>query len=374
MTAGTTQGRGKATMTNGGFAIREDVVWPPRLHRPGRPPAVVYLDLNHYINMAKVIAGKVAPDGYVDLLASARRAAADGRAVFVLSATHLMEVTAIKDPRQRADIAAVMGELSNFTYMLGRPLIQQLEVEGALAELIGPEIVDLKPVDLLGFGGSYAFGLVMSWSPDAVGAAAVQRLRAAAGDEVVDQFMADFRREAELVLLHGGDDGHPTGNWQAMLADRANREIAQAAAINADPNYPIGMLRSVVAANEVFIELNEVVARRVAEHGRTLDGLLPTPEAAHRFTDGMPSTRVAIAMKTHYFKNAAKSWSANDVHDIDALAVAVAYCDAVYSDKQAMHAVRSSRDLDIFYTFLPRTPQEMTAWLDQLPPAPASTA
>lgn len=55
-----------------------------------------------------------------------------------------------------------------------------------------------------------------------------------------------------------------------------------------------------------------MVAGRVAEHGRTLDELLPTPQAAHRFTDGMPSTRVAIAMKIHYFKNAAKNWSAVD--------------------------------------------------------------
>jgi hypothetical protein len=94
-----------------------DVVWPPRLIQPERPPAVVYLDLNHYINMAKVVAGKTV-DGYAELLASTRRAAADGRAVFVLSATHLMEVMAIKDPRQRSDIADVMAELSGFIYML----------------------------------------------------------------------------------------------------------------------------------------------------------------------------------------------------------------------------------------------------------------
>lgn len=92
-------------MTNSAFTIREDVVWPPRLKRPSQPPALVYLDLNHYINMAKVGLGKVAPDGYLELLASARQAAADGRAAFVLSVTHLMEVTAIMDPRQRADIA-----------------------------------------------------------------------------------------------------------------------------------------------------------------------------------------------------------------------------------------------------------------------------
>ncbi|WP_100509736.1 hypothetical protein [Mycobacteroides abscessus] len=131
-------------MTSNALTIRDDVVWPPGLNLPSRPPAVVYLDLNHYINMAKAIAGRDVPAGYAELLASARRAAADGRAVFVLSSTHLMEVTAISNARKRADIANVMGELSNFTYLLGRHLIQEFEVEGSLAELLGPQMIDLR--------------------------------------------------------------------------------------------------------------------------------------------------------------------------------------------------------------------------------------
>jgi hypothetical protein len=109
--------------------------------------------------------------------------------VFALSATHLMEVTAIKDPRQRANIADVMAELSNFTYMLGRHLIEELEVEGSLAELLGPEVIDLKPVNLLGFGASYPFGEVMSWSPNAEGNAAFARIRAQVGPEAADRFL-----------------------------------------------------------------------------------------------------------------------------------------------------------------------------------------
>jgi len=357
-------------MTNTESTIRDDVVWPPRLLRAQRPPAIVYLDLNHYINMAKVISRKPM-DGYADLLASARRAATDGRAVFALSATHLMEVTAIKDPRQRANIADVMAELSNFTYMLGRHLIEELEVEGSLAELLGPEVIDLKPVNLLGFGASYPFGEVMSWSPNAEGSAALARIRAQAGSEAADRFLADFRREAELLLLHGGDSGHPVGNWKAMLENRANREVGQAALIDADPNYPIDKLRDIVSAGELLTELNEMVSVRIAEAGRELRAVLPTNDVARAFTDGMPSTRVAISMKTHYFKNSHNHWEVNDVHDIDALAVAVAYCDAVYSDKKAMHAVRSSPELGVFNTFLPRKPREMAGWLDQLPADPA---
>jgi hypothetical protein len=344
--------------------IRADVVWPPRLILPSRPPAVVYLDLNHYINMAKVIAGKDTADGYPELLASARCAVTEKRAIFVLSATHLMEVTAIADPKQRFKIADVMAELSGFTYMLGRHLIEELEVEGSLAELLGPEVIDLKTINLLSYGAAWPFGVVTSWSPVGEGKEALERIRAQIGPDAAEQYMADFRHEAEMILLHGGDTGHPAGNWRSMLATRASREIGQAALIDADPSYPMGKLRAIVSAGELLHELNDMVASRIAEAGKSLVEVLPTADVALAFTDGMPSTRVAISMKTHYFKNADNKWSTNDVSDIDALSVAVAYCDAVFSDKKAMNAVTSSPDLRFFGTFIPRKPQQMADWLD----------
>jgi hypothetical protein len=289
--------------------------------------------------------------------------------VFVLSATHLMEVTAITDPKQRSNIADIMAELSGFTYMLGRPLVEELEVEGSLAELLGPKTIDLKPVNLLGYGAAWPFGVVTSWSLETEGKEAFERICAQIGPDSAAKYLADFRREAEMVLLHGGDSGHPAGNWRSMLHNRASREIGQAALIDANPNYPTDKLRAVVSAGELLHELNDMVASRIAQAGTSLVDVLPTPDAALAFTDGMPSTRVAISMKTHYFKNADNRWSTNDVSDIDALSVAVAYCDAVYSDKKAMNAVKSSPDLRLFDTFIPRKPRQMAAWLDDECPA-----
>ena len=45
-----------------------EIVWPPRVVRPARPPALVYIDLNHYINLARTAAGLETPEGYEDLL------------------------------------------------------------------------------------------------------------------------------------------------------------------------------------------------------------------------------------------------------------------------------------------------------------------
>jgi hypothetical protein len=107
---------------------------------------LVYLDINHYINLAKLNtagasastrAGKVLP-GYTELLEAARKAKADGRAIFPLSSVHFFEMAQrVPTPRQRSDVADVMEELSGFTYLLGRPTLTQLEIEAGLDHIHG---------------------------------------------------------------------------------------------------------------------------------------------------------------------------------------------------------------------------------------------
>ena len=83
------------------------------------------------------------------------------------------------------------------------------------------------------------------------------------------------------------------------------------------------------------------------------------------FSDRMPSTRVAVSLKERYHRDSRHEWTPNDINDIDALAVAVPYCDAVFTDKAARNGVDQSRELRIFGTVLPRTPEALTEWLNE---------
>lgn len=88
------------------------------------------------------------------------------------------------------------------------------------------------------------------------------------------------------------------------------------------------------------------------------------------FADSMPSSRVAISLKTRYHRDGRHQWTPNDIHDIDALAIAVPYCNAVFTDKAARNALAASPELRLFGTFLPRKPGELAEWLDSLNPRP----
>lgn len=355
--------------------IRADVVWPPLLIRPPRPPAVVYIDLNHFINLAKVAIGKTAPAGYAELLAAARDAVRTGRAIFPLSVTHLLEVSDISQARQRADVANVMAELSKFHYLLGRALIMEFEIEASVGLLLGRDVTTVGPADLIGYGGFWPFGERMRAKiVNAKGQDTTEQCRAEMGADEFDATMARANWDAQMLLLNGGDSGHPQGTWRPDMESRAQREIDQVAAIDTDPAYRGVRLRDVVNAVEMYGEMNRLVAACLDRNGVWLNDLFPVADgkpvdvqAARDFTDGMPSTRVSVSLKAHYHRNREHDWKTNDIHDIDALAGAVPYCDAVFADKAMRNGLLASPELALFGTVLPRTPIELADWLNQLP-------
>ena len=364
------------------YPIREDVVWPARLTQPARPPSLVYLDMNHYINLAKVKIG-TAPQGCPELLEACRTTRADGRALFPLSSTHCIEISNTASYQRREDVVAVMEELSDFNYLLGRPQIMRLEVEAAINALLGNDDSAGDDIPLIGQSALWAFGmhggLIIEGEE---GQEAEQRLRDRMGDEWFGRMMAHFNRETERMLLTGPDEddkaelrkhGYAPERPYQHQEQRAENERGQARILDQNPELRRGRLRDVMSAREVLIELNEPIARELAVRNMTkaeLTELLGGGEdysKARDFSDGMPSTRVAVSLKEHYQRNRQHNWTSNDIHDIDALAVAMPYCDAVFTDAAAWNALKSSRELKVFGTCLPRRPGQLTNWLCDLP-------
>ena len=95
------------------------------------------------------------------------------------------------------------------------------------------------------------------------------------------------------------------------------------------------------------------------------------PEDIVALWAAMPQVQVAVSMKTHYHRNPAHGWKINHIADIDALAIAYAYCDAVLTDAEARAALVNSRELRAFGADVFRNAQELADWLDGLPTVPS---
>src|SRR5581483_10193729 len=115
-----------------------------------------------------------------------------------------------------------------------------------------------------------------------------------------------------------------------LVADRrAAEERDQTLRLNREGRWRRGRLRDVVSARELEIEFQNILPRALAERGLALTDVIPDQQSARAFVRAMPSTEVSIELKTAWHRNADKVWTANDIYDIDAMSLAVPYCDVV---------------------------------------------
>jgi hypothetical protein len=358
------------------------LVWA-RVLRPAMP--LVYLDLNHYIYLAQAseagnpatMSAKLKP--YAELADAARKAKASGRAMFPLSNVHLMELSKVTDPRQRADVAAAMEELSDFNYLLDRVTLAQLEMDAGLDRIYGAEKSLDEYLALVAPSFAHGFGRIVNLTVrDADGKDTSDQGRDLMGSEAFTRMFATMNLEMERAMLRGPSDeevpdllGH---GWDPDVFRRGQErrlgfELETKQTLVDNPQWLRGRLRDVISGRDVMHEWLDLFVKHLRE--REEDGLphdLPSDAEMPGFWAAMPQVQVAISVKTRYHRNLERSWKTNDICDIDAMSIAYPYCDAVFTDHEARAALVDDRDLRRISTFMPKRPEELTAWLVDLPP------
>jgi hypothetical protein len=326
-------------------------VWPSRLLRPDDGGQLVYLDLNHWIALARAATGHAAGGRFQDALALLRELCGAGRLVCPLSSTHYMEMSAIGNERRRFDVTAVMEELSGFRCLIPRDVVMEIEFEAMLDEL-GHESPDPHDaVELLGRGVLRAFGMrgglrIRNRQGDDVTDAT--RRGWPGGPDAFDVWAADSERLLDRSALRGPsaqeEPSLRSQGWDPTVARqvaerRAEQERAQVSRFDAEPEYRRGRLRDVVAARYLALEAEPQFQRAMRTRGIDRPSMLLSDlDMARTFTDSLPSADAYITVMAERHRDPNRRWTANDIFDIDALSVAVPYCDIVVTDKAAAHS------------------------------------
>jgi hypothetical protein len=340
----------------------------------------VYLDLNHWIYLAQANSGLSSGARFLPSLGACRNASKSGAARFVLSGSHYLEMIKIRDPAQRRAIADVMEELTDFAVLVSRVVIMELELEATLNRFV-ISIPSLPPVNLLGRGARHAFGIKSGLRIMGPDGDATETVRHQMGCDKFDAFVADANLQLERSVLRGPTDdevqklqqyGWNPAGATAIATKRADEEQAQSGRLDEEGGrWRRGRLRDLVAARELLIELQNMLPRALAARALTLDGIGPTPEAAMAFVRSMPSTEVSIEIKTAWHRNAHKRWTPNDIHDIDALSLAVPYCDIVVTEKGCHHLLNAARLGQRMHTTILRRLDDLPAAIEGWTPLDA---
>ena len=295
---------------------RIPLVWPITLVRPTRAKAV-YLDLNHFINLAKYAHGHLALRHYAGLMSAVLRAQADGRAVFPLSTVHYVEMAGISDLGRRGDVAEVMETVTNFVSLLDRPTLASLELREVIRTRLGMPPSGHR-YELLGTGVLRAFGKVggLRVYGDA-GEDVTDAARNAAPDPVeFDRRFAKAERDLDRAALSGLLAAEYGSQPPALSSAAADLAVATRSRLDFERDFieilhnpqhrqfRTERLRDAVSARELTHEWLDAINAELHSVGASIGDVMGGGrENALAFAESMPSTRVAISMKSSYHRN-----------------------------------------------------------------------
>lgn len=330
-------------------------LWPVTLRVPTPPPKLVYLDLNHWISLAKAHAGHPTGGRFVANLDALLKAAAEGRARFPIADSIVVEISNIGRHRQRKDLREVIEALSRFFVVTARDVISSHEVEAMLDLHVGVSSRPINEMDYLDWGLARAFGMVGGFRvrDETTGEDTTAKARAqhTDGPQAFDQVLAEAEWTLQRSVLDGptpeeepelralGWRPHPTSQTTQR---RLQQEVEQTQRFNTWPHSRQRYLRDAVAARELMIELNATLSEGLHDRGVSFSDVFTDPDMTRAAMNAMPSFLVAVTLKAAYHRNPQHKWTGNDIHDIDALGSTVPYCDVVVTDKAAATHVRSA--------------------------------
>ena len=360
----------KMNQTDGNY------IWPRTLLMPVQPPKLVYLDLNHWITLAKALAGH--PDGKKDitLLDFCLRAVEGEIAVFPISLSIYVEILKIKDYQRRCDLRKAIELISRYMVVTSRAIVATHEIEALLDQIVGPNPKPINSMNYLDWGVYRAMGMDGSMrvqSADGIDVTEEVRQSFPQGSQVFDQIVSQAALEFNRQIIDGPSpeedsefrkQGYNPEKILEPYEQEAANELGQARLLDDEKKWRRGRLRDVVSAREVLIQINSILKRGCNERGiGSLQNLFPSVTDTRRAFDSMPSFDASVTLKTSLHKNERHRWTTNDVHDLHALALTLPYCDIVITDRamasQAAQTGLASRFNTIVLSHLSDLPQHL---------------
>ena len=329
--------------------VDRNYVWPHTLRVPARPPQLVYLDLNHWINLSRAFSGHRDGEKHKDILDFCLKSVERKTAVFYI------EIQKTGDYQKRCNLREVIERLSQYMVVLPRHIVAAHESEAVWDQIIGPNSRPINDMNYLDRGVLRSVGLeggirIMSSNNEDI--TTEFRRSYVDGPEVFDEKVSEVMLEFERQMIEGPspeeeEDFRKSGYSPEVTLEQYEQEAEHEAELvgllDDEPKWRNDRLYDVVSARELLFHINHISKRGCIERGiNSLDEVFHSVGDPRAAFGSMPSFDASVTLKTFLHKNAKHRWSNNDIYDIHALAITLPYCDIVVTDRaMAARAVQS---------------------------------
>jgi hypothetical protein len=308
-------------------------------------PVTIYLDQLHWIGLAQAKKGKPVGMPYLPAYRFLTEQAERGKIFCPLSLTHYMELAATGSYRQRTDVATVMTELSGFRTISSTTTLKKAEIRQALNKYFGKPVAPIKP-EPFGFGAFFAGNGEIKVAKLSGDQRAIDAFASTiGGSSKLKEWEHKITAYMEFNLLRGPHEsqvqslrdkyGYAPEASEEIGRRRAEQEEELAKQLLADPSQ-IKNLDNIVMARYLYWELSGQLTEVLIEVGMTMEDFIALgAEGITKFIRDIPTADILTTFTKANLKTLNRPWKKNDIHDMDALAIAIPYCDIVVTEKHA---------------------------------------
>ena len=300
---------------------------------------VVFLDQNKWIDLARVEAGKIGTGPLVELYSQLSRAVDEGRVIFPLTASHILETSKRNDPLSRMLLAQTQARLSKgyvYRSRAGRLLV---EMRFALQGLFG-ELPSTLPVNW-----AVAPGFLQAFEPmDELVASPVDAERSRRLNANIDP------RVLYVDYMQNQDDPRRRVAHEKLISGIA----ALVARIEARRSLLVGDsvdLRRRAYCAALFLDHQDAMIKVLYALGHTIGEMRALgPEAVINFIEDVPTLKVESEMAAR-LEASTGSIEPNDVFDMQSFYTAIPYSSRLVAEKGFISLAKQAR-LDVRYQVL----------------------
>lgn len=314
----------------------------------------IFLDLNHWITLAKAVHGKAVRPEHTTACERLRDAIRNETIFLPLQITHLVEYSRNNNASRRQRMAAVFEEFSQNYFFAPWSTLLPYEFSRAISIAFGLEDMPAEPVI---FGKGVFFSL-----PEKAKELIRQNPNIRLGLEFHEELsrlpgalydLLTFSNEAGRVKQLAADGERQASYATACETARQSRDS-------------IDVARRAQAALYTFQHQYELQLR-LHSYGKSFDDFTNLgSEGMSEFFDYIPSLDVDRTLSVARDRHWDRAVKGNDVQDIGYLALAVPYCDVVLVEKLWGQLLRANKMDSKYRTVVLTDLAEVIGLLEQL--------
>lgn len=302
----------------------------------------VYLDQNSWIYLARAARGKKGAERFADAQIVLEAGVRQGQVSVPLSCSHYMETAIRRDWRSRRELGETMLAFSRGHTIAPQGDLLPGEIDSAvMSQFDAPTIPRL--VRPFGVGASHAFGSpITSYRvPDEIRHRVpdVAGFEREANEEMEKRLLLGPTPEQEKEGMPGYDPlAHLTiGERYAKAKEELRARRRAAGWHKGERAKRVAMAQ---ALNDHRVPIEESMARASLSFDALLD---QGREGMSAFVAAVPTMAASAELELQREISSQKTWERQDLTDLGALAVAVAHCDVVVTERLWAEAARRSK-------------------------------